>query len=224
MMTVLNKTYNRIKAFVWRHNRKKLCARKARDLESRAVSILSMNCIGGVLYHDLGLPFLSPTINMFMEAGDFIRFCEHLDDYLAIDSLTECRETEVMQDRSYPVAWLGDIKLFLVHYRSVAEAQEAWNKRKKRIVPGRIVVMATDRDGMNDSLKDRFEKLPYQKVMFVNRPDPNHASCFYLKGYEQEETVGIIMEPIGWRGYRMIDQFDYIRFLNGAAHKENEAG
>ena len=179
------------------------------------VCILSMNCTGGILYHDLGLPFLSPTINLFFHAEDFIRFCERLDDYLKIDKLVECFDPDVVQDRPYPVAWLGDIKLFLVHYHSVSEAQDAWNRRKKRIRKEEIVVLATDRDGMTDSLKDRFEKLPYPKVMFVHKPDPIHPSCFYLRGYEQESSVGIVTESTGWLGTRKVDQFDWVAFLNG---------
>ena len=46
----------------------------------RNVTILSMNCTGGILYHELGLPFLSPTINLYIQAEDFIRFCERLED------------------------------------------------------------------------------------------------------------------------------------------------
>ena len=188
----------------------------------RNVTILSMNCTGGILYHELGLPFLSPTINLYIQAEDFIRFCERLEDYLAIDTMTECKDPAIVGDRTYPVAWLGDIKLFLVHYHSVAEAQEAWNRRKKRLAWGNIAVIATDRDGMTDALKERFEKLPYRKVMFVHRPDTKHASCFYLKGYEQEDSVGIITEPTGWRGMRPIDQFDWIGFLNGTVRREKK--
>lgn len=68
---------------------------------------------------------------------------------------------------------------------------------------------------MTEELKDRFEKLPYRKVMFVNKPDKKHTSCFYLKGFEEEKSVGIITDPEGWKGLRPIDQFDYVNFLDG---------
>lgn len=219
-MTVFTKVYQRIKSLVWARRRKKIRREKAEQLTNPGVSILSMNCTGGILYHELGLQFLSPTINLYMQAEDFIRFCEQLEDYLAIDTMTECNDSAIVGDRTYPVAWLGDIKLFLVHYASVAEAQDAWNRRKKRLARDNIAVITTDRDGMTDALKDRFEKLPYQKVMFVHQPDTKHPSCFYLKGYEQENSVGIITEPTGWRGLRPIDQFDWIGFLNSAERRE----
>ena len=68
---------------------------------------------------------------------------------------------------------------------------------------------------VEEELKDRFEQLPYRKVMFVNKPDEKHGSCYYLKGFENDDCVGIITDSIGWKGMRPIDQFDYVRFLDG---------
>ena len=78
-----------------------------------------------------------------------------------------------------------------------------------------IAILNTDREGMTEELKDRFERLPYRKVLFVHKPDERHPSCFYIKGYENENSVGIITDPEGWKGKRAIDQFDYVGFLNG---------
>ena len=174
-----------------------------------------MNCTGGVLSHDLGLQFKSPTVNLFFRSEDFIKFCENLEYYLSIDEFVKCNDPLIIEERTYPIAYLGDLTLFLVHYRSVEEAQEKWNERKKRIDPNNIVIMNTDREGMTDELKDRFERLPYRKVMFTHLPDDKHPSCFYIKGYEDSSCVGIVTDHDTWDGKRPIDQFDYVRFLNG---------
>lgn len=213
---------NALRQRIWRSFRRRRNQANRLRLQRREVSIVSMNCTGGILYHELGLPFQSPTINLFLPADDFVRFCERLDHYLAIDVMTECLDPDVVEDRPYPVAWLDDVKLYLVHYRTVAEAQDAWNRRKKRLRPDNIVILATDRDGMTDALKDRFEKLPYPKVMFVHKPDPNHPSCFYLRGYENENSVGIITDPIGWRGARPVDQYDWVALFNGEERRSQE--
>lgn len=220
-MTAFRKVYSRLRICVWKHYRKRINRKNTLRLVNGNVSILSMNCTGGILYHDLRLRFLSPTINLYMQAEDFIKFCESLPYYLSIDQMTECTNPAIKGNRVYPVAYLGDIKLFLVHYSSVKQAQQKWNERKQRIKKNSIVVIATDRDGMTDALKDRFERLPYSKVMFAHKQDKKHPSCFYLKGYEQDDSVGIVTDPIGWRGLRPIDQFDYISFFNKAVHMEN---
>ena len=173
-----------------------------------------MNCIGGVLAHDLGIRFNSPTVNLYMRAEDFIRFCENLDDYLAIDEMTPCTDAAIIGDRTYPVACLGDLVLFLVHYPSVEEANRKWQERKRRIQQDNLVILATDRDGMTERLKDRFEKLPYRKVLFTKQPDQKHPDCVYIQGYEQDETLGLITDSVGCSGKRVIDQFDWVAFLN----------
>lgn len=212
-----SKIVGRMKEGVWRKEHKKLCLKYRARFHNPGVSILSMNCTGGILYHDLGLQFCSPTVNMFMRAEDFTRFCENLEHYLSIDEMQECTDENVIGDRQYPVAYLDDLTLFLVHYKSVLEAQEKWNERKKRIDFNNLVIINTDREGMTKGLKDRFEALPYKKVMFVHEPDEEHPSCFYIRGYEQENCVGIVTEHIGWKGLRPVDQFDWVRFLNGDA-------
>ena len=89
---------------------------------------------------------------------------------MSIEKLVECHDEEIIEDRSYPVAYLGDLTLFLVHYHSIEEAQKKWDERKRRINWENIVIINTDREGMTEELKGRFEKLPYRKVMFVNSP------------------------------------------------------
>lgn len=181
---------------------------------ARTASILSCNCTGGILSHDLGLQFLSPTVNLFMRAEDFIKFCEHLRGYLEIDAFVECTDPEVIGNRTYPIGYLGDLTVFFVHYHSLEEAQEKWNQRKKRINFDNIVILNTDREGMTEELKDRFEALSYKKVMFTHLPDDKHESCFYIRGYETEPSVGIITDHSSWDGTRPVDQFDYITFIN----------
>lgn len=207
---------NKVRNSYWKRNREKRNCENRKKLNSQAksASIISVNCTGGILSHDLGLQFLSPTVNLFMRAEDFIKFCEHLTEYLAIDELIECTDQAIIENRSYPIAYLGDLTLFFVHYASIAEAQKKWNERKKRVNWNNIVILNTDREGMTEELKDRFEALPYKKVMFTHLPDEKHKSCYYIRGYETESCVGIITDHDTWDGKRPIDQFNYIDFLN----------
>ena len=204
-----------IKYRIWRFFNTLRCKGYRQQYKNSDVSIISMNCTGGILSHNLGQQFLSPTVNMYMKAEDFIKFCENLDHYLAIEKMQECFDPSIIEGRKYPIAILDDIYLYLVHYKSVEQAQKKWDERKKRINPNKIVVINTDREGMTPELMDRFEKLSYKKVMFTHIHHPHRGShFFYIKGYEQNSCVGIVTDPIGWLGLRPIDQFDWIKFLN----------
>lgn len=214
---LVSKMMNRIRNAIWNKKRKIINEKNKSRLNDVGctASIISMNCNGGIISHDLGLKFLSPTINLFMRADDFIKFCENLEYYLNIDKMIPCMDKDIIEQRTYPIVYLGDLILYLVHYSSIEEAERKWNERKKRINKSNIVILNTDREGMTDELKDRFEKLPYRKVMFTHLPDTVHSSCFYIKGYEKETSVGIITDHNTWDGKRPIDQFDYVEFLNG---------
>ena len=214
---VITRVKKKIENFLWARNREKinLANRDRLNETAKSATIISMNCNGGIISHDLGLRFNSPTVNLFMRAEDFIKFSENLSYYLSIDSFTECRDREIIGKRTYPIAFLGDITLFLVHYGSLAEAQKKWDERKRRVNWNNIVVLNTDREGMTEDLKDRFENLPYRKVMFTHLPDESHKSCFYIKGYENESSVGIITDHNSSDGKRPIDQYDYVKLLNG---------
>ena len=203
-----------LKYRVWQQFRRLRDLRARKRYHNKNVTILSANCTGGIISHNLGLQFLSPTVNLYMNAGDFIKFCENLDYYLSIDNWTLCTDPQIVGERKYPVVWLDDILLYLVHYHSADEALGKWNERKKRIDKSKIVIFNNDREGMTPELKDRFEALPYKKVLFTHQPDEQHQSCFYLRGYETENCVGIITNWGGWFGQRPIDQFDWVDFLN----------
>lgn len=67
-------TWWRKKIIAVRHSfyRKRL----VRRLTNLAPSILSLDCVGGVMAHDLRLRFNSPTVNLFFEScGGFYRLC-----------------------------------------------------------------------------------------------------------------------------------------------------
>lgn len=81
-------TWWRKKIIAVRHSfyRKRL----VRRLTNLAPSILSLDCVGGVMAHDLRLRFNSPTVNLFFEScGDFIDYVADLRYYSQAE-LCEC--------------------------------------------------------------------------------------------------------------------------------------
>lgn len=63
--------------------------RKAR-LRNRDFSIISSNCNGAFMYRDLGLPYLSPTVNLSIEINGFVKMVGNLEWYMR-QKLSELR-------------------------------------------------------------------------------------------------------------------------------------
>lgn len=187
-------------------------------LKNTDVTIISSNCNGGVISSDLGLPFRSPFVNLFVRASDYIRILSDLRGYMN-ESLRFVRETDLVYgDVSYPTAYLRDAKIYFMHYDSEEEALEAWERRKKRINWDNLYVIFTDRSGCTMEDLKAFDALPYKnKVVFTHIPQPGIKSAYYIRGYENEEKVGILS---GWQDEtmpikRVFDQFDYVGWFNG---------
>lgn len=58
--------------------------RNRERLRNQAPTIIANNCNGGVISHDLGLKFRTPTVNLYIPFPDYVRFCEGLPHYLAL--------------------------------------------------------------------------------------------------------------------------------------------
>ena len=51
-------------------------------LENKNPTLLCPNCLGGILCHDLGIKFYSPTINLMMTQTDFVKFVLNLENFV----------------------------------------------------------------------------------------------------------------------------------------------
>lgn len=183
--------------------------RLRKKVTNHNVSIISSNCTGGIISHDLKLRFNSPTVNLYMDASDFVKFCERLEYYLSVDKIEKVNDTT----RNYPVGRLDDITIYFFHYKTFDEACAKWHERRKRVNFNNIRILGCDRDGMTEELMDSMEKVKYPKVIFTHLPSQRKFT-YYIKGYEDEDQVGRVTDNIGWFGYRSIDQFDYVSFWN----------
>ena len=91
-------------------------SRKTVDLSD--ITLLSQNCIGGVMYHDCEAKFLSPMVNLYMMPSDFLKFVNNFEYYLS--------EAPVVCDgEKYPIGTFSDgLKINFMHYDSKEEALE----------------------------------------------------------------------------------------------------
>lgn len=205
--------YNTKFALRWNKLLRFFVNRKNRErLQNHDFSLLCNNCNGGIITHDLGEQFRSPTINLYFYSDHFFRFCENLDYYLA-QELTLCENPEHKPEIDYPVCNLGDLELHFLHYKSFAEAKEKWETRTRRINRDNLFVMWAFYDPAEEDLVARFDRLPYRnKVAFTEREFPQYPSACCIYGYE--DGLGGLTLFDGLSGKRKIDQFDYVTWLN----------
>ena len=81
-LAVLRGLPERVKSKFLRMKRDRKIRQILSAVKPNDVSIISQNCIGGVFYHDIGMQFLSPTINLFIKEPDFVRFALNLRHYM----------------------------------------------------------------------------------------------------------------------------------------------
>lgn len=183
--------------------------RKAGQEMPQDVTILSSNCLGGVICHELGLRFLSPTINLWMTPSDFIKYCANLRHYSA------CKLQFVGGKFSYPIGILGDITIYFQHYATEFEAQAKWEERTNRINYNNIHCILTERDGCTDEDLVAFAQLPYSTAALVHTPKPHIPNTHYIRDFEKEAELGNLMlyKQGQYFGRKYFDDFDFISFL-----------
>lgn len=178
-------------------------------LKNKDFSVIASNCNGGTILSDLGVRFNTPTINLFFYPKDFLNFVSRLEDNLKYELI------EVPSDYNYPVGSLNNIKIHFMHYKTFEEAKEKWDLRKYRINYDNLFIMCTDRDGCTYEQIERFDKLPYKnKIMFTNKEYNEFKSCYYIKGFENQQSVGILSNYIGNTSKRYLNKFNFVKWFN----------
>lgn len=185
-------------------------------VENRNVSIFCNNCVGGVIAHDLGLRFNSPTVNLYISPQDYVKFALRPEYYLG---LKEVLPIEGFAD--YPIGILDDITLHFVHYESLEDARSAWLRRASRVNLDNSCWILVDRDGLDYDTAQSFDSgVDSPHVILTGR------SCFqrirsviYRDEWRSpsEDTLDLCAFRSCVSGARHIDSFDYVSLINKAA-------
>ena len=182
-------------------------------LQNHGMTVISANCVGAFILHDLNEPFNSPFVNLYLSPNDFVRYLQNIEFYQR-QSLTF-----IQSEKPYPVAKLADLKVHFMHYRNSQEAQQKWLARSARMNLDNLFIMMTDKDDAQGIAYEdlaAFDQLPFKnKVVFTRKPYPEFKSAFYIKGFEKQNQVGDLFTFSGWNGVKYSDQFDYVAWFNG---------
>ena len=179
-MKIIERAKNKIKHTL-------LVNKVRRSVDLTNVSLISMNCIGGVFYHDVEARFLTPTINLFFTADDFIKFVNHMEHYLSVTPI-------VTMGKEYPVGQLDDIKIYFMHFNSIDDAFNKWEERKKRINPDRVFVIMVEQNGFTDQNFHDFLRIKYPKILFTRNPNHQSDDIIYFEKYRDLEELPNIID------------------------------
>lgn len=171
------------------------------------VSIISDNCWGGITYHSLDLPFLSPFINMFTKKGDFPKLAKNLKGYLELPLTYVGTDIDGNKGNQYPVCKLGDVEIHCNHYESFEQAKVIWDSRKERINWENIFVKMLIEDEKD---LEEFLEIPYRKIGFskipVQEKEVLDCSKVVASGYLGQEYQGRFWEYVNWQA--RVDRVD----------------
>lgn len=178
-------------------------------LINKEMTVISSNCTGGFILHDLNVQFNSPFVNLYLTPDNFIRYLQNIKFYQH-QSLTF-----LPTDKPYPVGQLADIEIHFMHYKNEQEARQKWQIRTQRMQLDNLFIIMTDRDNCTLEHLAQFDQLPFKhKIVFTHKPYPEIKSSFYISGFEHNEMVGDLFTYMGLNGKRYYDQFDYVNWLN----------
>lgn len=191
-------------------------------LTNSRCSVFSSNCVGGVICHDLGLRFNSPTVNLYFLPSDFVRFAKHPERYLKARLIENTNRTSL----GYPVGVLIDIEIRFMHYKSFDEARESWERRSKRVDLDNARWIMVDRDGATIEDVAEFLSLGLDNhVVLSGRkemagiPGVEYRSKWTCK---DNDTIDLCAFESKIAARRYIDEFDYISFMNGNTNANQE--
>lgn len=183
------------------------------NLINTTPTFLCPNCIGGILFHDLGIEFQSPTINLMMLQTDFVRFILELDYYLS-QNLIFFRHPEY----DFPCAHLGDIILHFTHYHSEKEAMQKWFERSSRIDRNNCFVFLEERDGLTREEILRLGDIRVRGlVVFTATAYPDIPWTLQIPKYKSDGEIGNILAKSYWNDSREYERyFDFVKWFNEA--------
>lgn len=202
---IMRTVYSQACDKIGRKNRK-IFHNESKNLLNHQFSIFSQNCIGSIIYHDLGEQFCSPTINMKFEPNGFVNFVANLPDSL------NWKISFISSDKAYPVGFVGGSFVEFVHYKNQQEVLEKWNQRKLRVNMANTYLIACD-DGMTLENIKAFDDLPYNKVIFSSRKYTGIKSNVVIDCFSKADARLLNFSDL--RGGRYYEKyFNCVEWLN----------
>lgn len=189
-------------------------------------TIISNNCMGGVIYFRHNMEIKSPTIKLQIMPEEYAKFCANIHHYMETDvkeykpeDMSEEHKTSLirMYDKipDSPYGLLDDIVIAFSHYDTFEYAQRIWYRRRERIEWDHIAYI------MHIHYRDRGYEKEVKEFLSLNLP---HSAAFtngFRAGGSYKFTIPeeYNIDDFGWYGGKyaieMGSGFNELKFLNG---------
>lgn len=174
------------------------------------VSIICNNCLGGVLYHDLGMRFNSPFINIMIPTPQFIDLLTNIAsiDFFDLKEVTPHKHC-------YPIGLLySRYELHFMHEPNFDIAKSKWIERAKRINFNNLFLILVETHSSSYQDLIDFNGLPFtNKIIITHKEYPEIGSAVSIKEYDGKNLNGEILWPMNRWGKTKYDQVDWLTFL-----------
>lgn len=190
-------------------------------------TIISNNCLGASIYHDLGLRFESPTINLQILPEQYSKFCNNLQHYVQVD-LIEIRPEDFNQYQKdivfhmfgkiptdeFPYGLLDDVLVVFQHYKTFEDAKQSWNRRRARMDFDHIGYVFWVENDSYKSCAEEFAALNlpnsvvFQKNFTLSLPCEYHSYAFPIQNNSLDIINGLHRYQIGF------NEKDYVERIN----------
>lgn len=202
--------------YLRRRRRERWLKRLRKENRNHDFSLITNDCVGGVISHDLGEQFRSPTVNLWFPNECFLAFAQDLAYYLSC----EIKETPDAT-KPYPVGTIVPkddrhipVVVNFMHYRSFEEACAKWKERSARINYDRLYYIWHFYDDAHTERIIAFDRWNVRKLAILHEPIEGIRDSAVTSCYEQNPYNGKILAVVEKTGKRYLDEIDYIGFLN----------
>ncbi|RYF87440.1 MAG: DUF1919 domain-containing protein [Chitinophagaceae bacterium] len=177
-------------------------------LQGKKPFIISNNCWGGIVYQDLGLPYLSPFVNMYIFASCYLKILKNLNYYLqqplTFTNVSKYDAANMKRSkRSYPIGQLDDVEIHFIHYTDEAYTLKKWNERVKRFNVDNLLVVMSERDGCTPGLIKEFDSLDYQNKVCFTKADYGLGSTVYFRSFKKLKEIPGADEIAGYTYWKL---------------------
>lgn len=183
-------------------------------LKNSSFSIICPNCIGGNIYHRLGLQFLTPTINCFTSQDEFIKLIRNLRHYMESDLTFP---EGLGEGKPFPVGLLDDIVYNFNHDTDPEKVKRDWYRRRERVNYDNLFIILYEEHPFSREEIMALKDVPCKRLVVLTDKS-THADLDFVRVIKRNygrpnEAHFLDRDYFGIQTFEK--HFDFVAWLNG---------